>query len=294
MNKKKYLTLKTRKLVVGWLFIIPAVLLLCIFSFYPMFQDILLSLKTGPVNQYRWTGFSNYFRILKDKNFLQTLRNTFIYLLLEVPVMLLLSMLLAAMLNNKHLRFKGIFRTLIFLPCATANVCYSMIFRSMFATSGFVNSFLGVLGLPAVNWFGQSGTARFVLIVAMIWKSAGYYMVFFLAGMQNIPYEVYESARTDGANSLQIFLRITIPLLRPTILLTGIMSVNGALQMFDESMNLTKGGPGISTMTMSHYIYNLTFIKNPNFTYAASLSILILVMVAVLALVQLKVGDKRD
>ena len=118
-------------------------------------------------------------------------------------------------------------------------------------------------------------------------------MVFYLSGLQNIEYSVYEAAKIDGATPIQSFFKITIPLLKPTILLTTIMSTNGTLQLFDESLNLTNGGPGISTMTMSHYIYKTSFITNPNFGYAAAMSIVILVMVAILALIQMKVGDER-
>ena len=118
-------------------------------------------------------------------------------------------------------------------------------------------------------------------------------MVFYLSGLQNIEYSVYEAARIDGASPRQILFKITIPLLKPTILLTTITSTNGTLQLFDESLNLTNGGPGKSTMTMSQYIYNTSFVQSPNFGYAAAMSIVILVMVAVLALIQMKVGDER-
>ena len=111
--------------------------------------------------------------------------------------------------------------------------------------------------------------------------------------MQNIDYSIYEAARIDGASPLQQFVHLTIPLLKPTILLTAIMSTSGTLQLFDESLNLTNGGPGKSTMTMSHYIYNISFKQSPNFGYAAAMSILILIMVAILAILQMKVGDER-
>ena len=118
-------------------------------------------------------------------------------------------------------------------------------------------------------------------------------MVFYLSGLQNIEYSVYEAAKIDGASPLQTFFKITVPLLKPTILLTTITSINGTLQLFDESVNLTNGGPGKATMTMSHYIYNTSFVSSPNFGYAAAMSIVILVMVAVLAVIQMKVGDER-
>ena len=168
------------------------------------------------------------------------------------------------MLNNKDLRFKGLFRTCIFLPCATSLVSYAMIFRSLFANEGFINTILKDVGIDPINWFGNAWTARAVIIIAMIWRWTGYNMVFYLSGLQNIEYSVYEAARIDGATPLQSFFKITVPLLKPIILLTTITSTNGTLQLFDESLNLTNGGPGTSTMTMSHYIYNTSFVHSPS------------------------------
>jgi lactose/L-arabinose transport system permease protein len=210
--------------------------------------------------------------------------------------MLVSALVLASLLNNKDLRFKGLFRTAIFLPCATSLVSYAVIFRSLFAVDGLVNIVLMKLGIltTGYNFLGHPNSARIVIILALIWRWTGYNMVFYLSGLQNIEYSVYEAAKIDGASPFQSFFRITIPLLRPTILLTAIMSTNGTLQLFDESVNLTNGGPANSTITMSHYIYNVSFKYVPNFGYAASMSYLILILVAVLAFIQLKVGDKRD
>lgn len=119
-------------------------------------------------------------------------------------------------------------------------------------------------------------------------------MVFYLAGLQNIEYSVYEAAKIDGASGWKTFWKITVPLLKPTIIMTFIMSINGTLQLFDESMNLTNGGPANSTITMSHYIYNTCFRNKPNFGYAASMAFLVFILVAILAAINMKVGDTRD
>ena len=292
-QKKKGLTLAKKQNLTGWVFLAPATLLIVWMSFYPMVRAFILSLQTGMGVNLSFGGFSNYTRILKDATFRQTLFNTFFYLIIQVPVMLILGMAFATMLNDKHLRFKGLFRTAIFLPCATSLVSYSMIFRYMFANDGFINTVLRNLDLAPIMWFSNAWTARAVIIIALIWRWTGYNMVFYLAGLQNIEYSVYEAAKIDGANALQTFFKITVPLLKPTILVTTITSTNGTLQLFDESVNLTNGGPGRSTMTMSHYIYNTSFVQSPNFGYAAAMSMLILVMVAILAFIQMKVGDER-
>ena len=235
--------------------------------------------------------------MFQDKLFLRSVGNTFLYLLIEVPIMLILAILLAQLLNNKDLKFKGLFRTCVFLPCATSLVSYSLIFKSLFATQGLMNSILMNLGIihENINFLGNSGSAKAIIIIALIWRWTGYNMVFFLAGLQNIEYSVYEAAKIDGANGWKTFWKITVPLLKPTIVMTVIMSINGTLQLFDESVNLTKGGPANSTITMSHYIYNNSFGQGvANFGYASAMSFFVFILVAVLAAINMKVGDKRD
>ena len=228
---------------------------------------------------------------------MRSVGNTFLYLLIEVPIMLILAILLAQILNNKDLKLKGFFRTCVFLPCATSLVSYSLIFKSLFATNGLINSILVNLGILEnnYNFLGNAKSAKVIIIIALIWRWTGYNMVFFLAGLQNIEYSVYEAAKIDGASSWKTFWNITVPLLRPTIVMTAIMSINGTLQLFDESVNLTSGGPANATITMSHYIYNNSFGQGvANFGYASAMSFFVFILVAVLAFINMKVGDKRD
>lgn len=285
----------------GWAFLTPASILIFIMSFYPMIRAFIMSLQTGSLANMKFlsaTGksiFYNYQRMFTDKVFGRALGVTFLYLIIQVPIMLVLAMLLAQLLNNKDLKCRGLFRTMVFLPCATSLVSYSLIFKSLFATNGLINDVLLKLGLISenINWLGTTGTARAVLIIALIWRWTGYNMVFYLAGLQNIEYSVYEAAKIDGANGWKTFWHITVPLLKPTIVMTFIMSINGTLQLFDESVNLTKGGPAMTTETMSHYIYDTAW-QNHNFGYASALSFVVFILVAVLAFINLKVGDTRD
>lgn len=292
------MTLITKQRIAGWTFLTPAALMIAVMSFYPMVQAFIISLQTGTGANMRFAEpiFNNYKRILADKVFQQSIINTFMYLLIQVPIMLLLAILLAQLLNNQQLRFKGLFRTCVFLPCATSLVSYAIIFRSLFAQEGLINTILVNLHIldRGYNFLGNSLSAKFVIIIALVWRWTGYNMVFYLAGLQNIEYSVYEAAKIDGANGWKTFWRITVPLLKPTIIMTVITSINGTLQLFDESVNLTKGGPANSTITMSHYVYNTCFINVPNFGYASAMAFLIFLMVAILALINLKVGDTRD
>ena len=298
MEKKKGLTLLQKQSRAGWIFLTPATVLIAVMSFWPMISAFIMSLKTGSSANMQWNQpiFNNYVRMFSDKLFLRSVGNTFLYLIIQVPIMLVLAILLAQLLNNRDLKLKGFFRTCVFLPCATALVSYSLIFKSLFATEGLINTILVNLGIFSENYnfLGNPASAKAVIIIALIWRWTGYNMVFYLAGLQNIEYSVYEAAKIDGANPFQIFFKITVPLLKPTILMTAIMSTNGTLQLFDESVNLTQGGPANASITMSHYIFNKAFQGVPNFGYTSAMSFIILIMVAVLALVQMKVGEQRD
>ena len=280
MNKRKGLNMEQKRNLTGWAFLLPASILIFVFCFYPMVQALILSFQKGTGSAVQPAGFANYARILKDATFQQCLFNTIFYFVIQVPIMLILALILAQLLNSPDIKGKGIYRT--------------MIFKSLFANDGLVNRVLSTVGIPTVDWFQNAWAARWVIVIALIWRWTGYNMVFYLAGLQNIDYSIYEAARIDGASPIQQFIHLTIPLLKPTILLTAIMSTSGTLQLFDESVNLTAGGPGKATMTLTHYIYNISFVETPKFNYAAALSVFILVVVAVLSAIQMKVGDKRD
>ena len=299
MEKKKGANLLQKQSRAGWIFLAPATLMIAVMSFWPMISAFITSLKTGSSANMEWASpvTYNYTRMFADKLFMRSVGNTFLYLAIQVPIMLILAILLAQLLNNKDLRLKGFFRTCVFLPCATALVSYSLIFKSLFATEGLVNAILVNLGILSENYnfLGNSTSAKIVIILALIWRWTGYNMVFYLAGLQNIEYSVYEAAKIDGANGWKTFWIITVPLLKPTIIMTFIMSINGTLQLFDESVNLTNGGPANSTITMSHYIYNNTFGTGvANFGYATAMAFFVFIMVGILAFINMKVGDTRD
>jgi lactose/L-arabinose transport system permease protein len=298
-KKKKSMALLAQQKRAGWGFVIPATAFIMVMSFLPMIEAFLTSFKTGSSANMKWANplTFNYTRMFSDKLFMRSVGNTFLYLIIEVPVMLVLAILLAQLLNNRNLKFRGLFRTMVFLPCATSLVSYSLIFKSLFATQGLINKILIGLGIFSTNYnfLGNPDSAKIVIILALIWRWTGYNMVFYLAGLQNIEYSVYEAAKIDGANGWKTFWHITVPELKPVIIMTFIMSINGTLQLFDESVNLTKGGPANATITMSHYIFNNSFGQGvANFGYASAMSFFVFILVAVLALINLKVGDTRE
>jgi lactose/L-arabinose transport system permease protein len=235
--------------------------------------------------------------------FWTALKNTFVILLIQVPIMLLLALILATILNDKSIKFRGIFRTALFLPAVTSLIAYTILFKMLFSYTGLLNSTLMQLHLISqpIEWMANPVTAKAVLIVAMVWRWTGYNMVFYLSGMQNISEDIYESASIDGASKVKCFFKITLPLLKPMILFTTIMSTIGTLQLFDEPMNLSQGGttaatigPGNSLLTLSVYIYNICFKYVPNFGYGATVAYVIVLLIGILTLVQFRLGSTDE
>lgn len=281
----------------GWGFVIPSIVLFLWLTLWPMVNAFIMSLQKGKGSVTEFAGLSNYLRLFSDPVFISSTKNTILYFIIQVPVMLILALVISSMLNNPRLKFRGFFRTAIFVPCVTSLVAYSLLFKSMFAVDGIVNKALMGLNLidSPVPWLLDTFWAKVVIIAAITWRWTGYNMIFYLSSLQNIDGGIYEAANIDGANAWHKFRYITVPLLKPVILLTAIMSTTGTLQLFDEVVNITSGGPANSTMTISQYIYNLSFKYAPDFGYAATVSYAIFFMVALLSLIQMKVsGDKND
>lgn len=293
VNKKKITESFNRQ---AWIFIIPSLLLIITFVFYPMIQAFITSFQTGTGTNLSVNGIDNYKRLLTDTTFRKALFNTLLYLVVQVPIMIILALIISSMLNNKNLKLKGFYRTAIFLPCVTSLVAYSIIFKSLFAADGFVNAILMKVHLISepISWITDPVWARILIIVAITWRWVGYNMVFYLSGLQSVDDAVYEAADIDGASAFQKFKSITLPMLRPIIIFTTINSTIGTLQLFDESKNITDGGPANATITISHYIYNLLFKYSPDFGYAAAVSYVIVIMIVVLSFIQMKAGDKND
>jgi lactose/L-arabinose transport system permease protein len=287
----------------GWLFIVPVLILLAAFLLYPIIFSFYLSLTSTKGIVSEFVGFGNYKRIVNDPMFWLALKNTGRILLIQVPIMLIIAIVLASILNDKSLKGRGFFRTAIFLPAVTSLIAYTILFKMLFAYDGMINSLLMKIHVitEPITWLTSTGTATFVLIIAMIWRWTGYNMVFYLSAMQNISSDIYEAAKVDGANKVQTFFRITLPQLKPMILFTTVMSTIGTLQLFDEPMNLSQGGttaatmgPGNVFLTLSVYIYNVCFKYQPNFGYAATISYVIVIIIGILSLIQFKLGESDD
>ncbi|WP_315068502.1 sugar ABC transporter permease [uncultured Clostridium sp.] len=297
MKRKNVAGLNSKENLWGWIFISLGIILIGLFVFYPMVESLIMSLQSGKGNSLKFSGFSNYVRMFSDATLIKALGNTLIYLIVQVPIMIILALIIASVLNDRSLKFSGFFRTAIFLPCVASLVGYSIIIKSIFASDGIVNKLLMEIHLISVpiEWVTHPIWAKVLIIIAITWRWTGYNMIFYLSGLQNIDHSIYEAADIDGASSFKKFTAITIPLLKPIILFTTITSTTGTLQLFDEVMNITKGGPANATTTISKYIYDLCFTYTPDFGYATAVAYLIVVIVVVLAIIQFKIGgDKID
>lgn len=284
-----------KKQLISWSFVALPTLFIAIFYFYPMVQSFLLSLMSGAGANLEFVGLENYKRLLEDRVFWQSLGNTLLFFMVQVPTMILLSIFFSVILHQQSLKFKGLFRTIFFLPCVTSLVAYSIVFKSLFSNDGIINKCLEYFHIiqEPLLWLSDPLLAKIVIILAITWRWTGYNMIFFLAALNNIDPEIYEAAAIDGATRVDTFFKLTVPLLKPVILFSSITSTIGTLQLFAEPMNITDGGPAGATMTISQYIYNISFKYTPDFGYATAISYIIVVLVIVFSAIQRKAVDKK-
>lgn len=271
-----------------YFFLLPIIIAFLIFMIYPIFKSLVLCLQTFKDGEYIFVGFDNFTKLFNDPIFWKSLGNTFIYLVFQVPLMVILSLVLATALDQKFLKGRTFFRMALFLPAITALVAYSMIFKLMLNTEyGLINHILQSIGLYKIDWLNTAWGARISIIMGITWRWTGYNMIIMIAGLQGIPMELYESADIDGATSFQKFSKITIPMVKPIILFVSITSTIGTLQLFDESYIFTKGGPDNATITIGHYLYNngFEFFK---FGYASAISYTLVIIIAILSFIQFK------
>jgi lactose/L-arabinose transport system permease protein len=277
----------------GWLFIAPALVLLGVFLIYPILWSLWMSFQTGRGMKFSFGGLANIRRLMQDTVFLRALGNTMIFLVVQVPIMIVLALLFAVALNDSKLWGRSFFRTAIFLPCVTSLVAYAVLFRSMFGAEGVINVALTAVGIGPIPWLTDPFWAKVLIILAITWRWTGYNMIFYLAALQNIDRSIYETARIDGVPAWARFWYLTVPMLKPVILFTTVISTIGTLQLFDEPYNITEGGPSEATRTLSYYIYDLTFRFMPSFGYSATVSWVIVVLVGILTFAQFVIARER-
>ncbi|MEI0699400.1 sugar ABC transporter permease [Brachyspira intermedia] len=278
-----------KKNITPWIFLAPALFFIAVFSIYPLFETIVLSFMKQSRGVLTFAGIENYKRLFSDQYFFISLKNSIIYLIIQVPIMTILSILLAIILHRGITKLKSMYRTAFFVPFIVESVAYSLIFVLLFQERGVVNFLFSIFNIGPIMWLTQTWPARIVIMLIITWRWTGYNMVIILAGLQTIPEDYYEASRIDGANAFQQFFYITVPMLKPVILFSTILSTIGTLNLFTEAYLLTNGGPNNSTITLGLYIYRQAF-QSLNLTYAATISVAILVIVGVLSRLQMKFG----
>jgi len=280
--------------VAAFLFLLPNIIGFLVFHLGPFFYTFWLSLLEWDLFlPASFVGLGNYITLFTDDEiFWIALGNTLYYSLIVIPGNLVLSLILALAINQR-LRGITVFRAIYFLPVVTSMVAVSMAFKWLYSYDwGLINYLLSFVGIPPVRWLSESRIALPAVALVTVWKSAGYYMVIFLAGLQGVPSELYEAAEIDGANGWTRFWRITLPLLTPTILFVVIMSVIGSFQVFESVYLLTGGGPGYATMVYNYYLY-LNGFRFLRFGMAAALAEILFVLLLALTLLQWRFFGRR-
>ena len=288
--------INTRQARAGYLFMLPSMIILAVFVFWPILQSVLLSLhhwKFGAAEQ-AWAGLSNYDRLLHDGRVGGAFRNTLYYTAVTVPLGMILSLLLALALNER-LPLRGLLRAGFFLPVISSFAIMAITWSFLLDPDiGLVSYWFRQLGLPARSWLRDPDWAMPAVILVSLWKNVGFNMVIFLAGLQGISDNLYEAAKMDGANSWQRFWYVTLPMLRPTTLFVLVISVIGAFQVFDPVYVMTpSGGPLFSTETVVSYIF-YQGIQLIDLSYASTIGVFLFIIVFVLTLIQIRVLRYRD
>jgi len=283
---------KYSKKYVPYAFLIPAFIILMIFFFIPFFQTIELSFFDYSKNIYAPTfvGINNYTDILNSNLFYQVMGNTFLFLIITVPFLVIFPLFLAILINQK-IRGITLYKILIYLPVIVSIVVAAIAFKWLYAQDGILNYFIGLFGINPIGWLTDSRFAIYSVALVTIWKGIGYYMMIYLAALMAVPQELYEACDIDGANFLQKHLTVTIPQIMPTIALVSTISLISAMKVFVEIYVMTKGGPLNSSKTIVYYIYERAF-ENLDLGYASALAVILLIVIMIFSLINILVFEK--
>lgn len=256
---------------------------------YPTLYSIVISFTKYRGGEYSLAGLSNFKFILSDPTFLKAIKNTFIILIIQVPIQTIFAFLIANFLNVPCLKLKGIFRMIAFMPVLIDTVSYSIVFLLFFDNSagGLANGLLGLLHIAPFQWMNIGWLSKTVIITAVTWRWTGYNAIIILSGLQNISSDLYEAASIDGASKIKKLLNITLPGVKPVLMFSVILSVNGILQLFTEPNLITKGGPVNGTLTIVQYLYNTGFVSF-NYGVASAGAYILAIMIGVLTFIQMK------
>jgi len=281
----------------GWFCVAPSVLFFGVFLAYPILSSLYYVTRRWKGATNTFIGLGNFVRMAHDSIFLQALGHNFIFMAIQVPIMIFLALLLAVLLNQGIRSFRGAMRLAIFLPSVTSLVVVSVLFRALLQENGLFNNLMigsHLISAP-IGWLNNSFWAKVTIMLAITWRWTGYNMVFFLVGLQSLDSQIFEAAEVDGASRARQFFSITVPLLVPIILFSAVTSTSGTMQLIEEPNILTfQGGPANGTMTAALYIYRQAFFVNFDFGYSTAMSYVVVLIAGILAFIQIRLlGGER-
>lgn len=283
---------------IAWFFLGPALISIVLFFVVPVVSALALSFTDfdiyalGNLNVVRFVGLANYVSIFQTPLFWTALQNTFYFVLVGGPLSVAVSLAVALMVNSKLAAFKPFFRTVYFLPVVTSLVAVAIVWRYLFHPAhGLLNNALSWIGVSPIDWLGNPATAMPAIILLAVWKNFGYNMLIFIAGLQNIPDELYEASRIDGASPWRQFLNITIPMLAPTTVFVVMITIIGYFQLFAEPYVMTEGGPMNATMSVVMMMYEQGF-RWWNMGYAAAVAFVLFAIIVTFSLLQFMIQKR--
>ena len=287
-KKQKKFSQSQKESIIGWTFILPMFIGLCIFCFIPIITSLGISFTDwNLLESPKFIGIKNYTNMFKDSSFRQCLSNTLFFVVMMVPSILIVSLFLAILLN-KGLKGKAFFRSAFYIPCITSTVAISMVWLWIYGPqNGLLNSALSIFGIKGADWLGSVSTAKPAIAFMRLWQASGFYMLMFLTGLQTIPDQLYEVAEIDGASKWQRMIYITIPLLSPTTFLVMVLLVIESFNIFECIYVMTDGGPAGSTNTLMYYIYHNGFSLY-KMGYASAIAWFLFAILIILTLIQFK------
>lgn len=281
-------SMKINKLI-PYLFLLPALLAFGITAFLPIIQALYLSFTNYDlINKPNFIGWQNYINLGSDRLFWQVLLNTIIYLVCAVPLLIVIPLFLAILVNQK-LRGMQLFRAIYYFPVVISVVVAGLAWKWIYAENGLLNFIISAISWQSIkiNWLTDSKTAIFAIIAVTVWRGLGYYMVIYLAGLQSIPPDLYEAAAIDGSDGWLKHFDITIPLLKPYIILVAVMSSISAMKIFEEVFIMSRGGPANSTKTIVYYLYEKGF-GSLEMGYASAIGIVVFMAIFLVSITTFK------
>lgn len=276
-----------------WILLLPSLIFLMLFTFYPIIKTVYLSFFNSEMGMSStFAGFDNFSRMMKDEIFWKVLKNNIIFAIGTVPLGVGLGLLMA-ILVNRAFRLNGVVKTFFFYPVVIPVIAVANIWLFIYTPEyGMLSQFLSLFGIGSVNMLGHSNTVLLGMIIMLVWKEAGFFMIFYLAGLQNVPKELYEASTIDGASGWYRFRKITFPLIMPTTLFVMIIAITNAFKLVDHLVVMTQGGPDNASNLLLYYIYENAF-KFLDHGMAATLTLVMLVLLVIISSIQFFSVDKK-